>query len=105
MEWESKSLSSVWRQRPGASAIAPSATASRSIGETNVHMLRFLNRQRLAVDDGVDDLSSAALQQPLDRSSRDFHLLRCLLLMQSLVVAESQCLQFIEADLDKLGLG
>ena len=34
---------------------------------SDVHMLRFLDGECLAVNDGVDDLLAAVLQQPLDR--------------------------------------
>jgi len=67
-------------------------------------MLRFLDGQRLAVDDGVGDGSPSGLEQPLDRTPRYIHRLCRLFLMETFVVAEGDRFEFIETDLDDVCL-
>jgi len=85
-------------------APSPTTSAFRRI-LSNVHMLRFFDRQGLAVNDGIGDGSPSRLEKPLNRSSRHGHRLCSLLLMEAFVVAESDRLEFIQADFDDIGLG
>jgi len=58
-------------------------------------MLGFLDRERFAVNEGVGHLPSSALEQSLNGSPRNVHCQGCLLLMQSLEIAERQRLELI----------
>jgi len=68
-------------------------------------MLRFLDGQRFAVDDGIGNRSSPRLQEPLDCPSGYVHRLGSLFLMEAFVVAEGNRLELVQSDLDHIRLG
>ena len=91
-------------RRGWPSAVSSPTPSTGRIGWANVHMLGFLNREGLAVDNRVYDLPTPALKQPLHGSSGDLHLLCGLLLMHAVEIAERKSLQLVEADLHEFCL-
>ena len=76
----------------------------RSLRRNDLNVCSRVDCERMAVDDGIDDLAATRFEETLHRPAGHAHMTGGIDLVQSVEIAQTHGLQFIEADTDDLQL-
>jgi len=89
---------------PTVAMTVSSGRSSRSLRGNDLNVCSCVDRERVPMDDGIDNLAAPRFEETLHRPAGHAHMTGRIDLVQSVEIAQTHGLQFIETDTDDLQL-